>query len=274
MGASTDFMDIVNAPLPGEGVPQQREVIGGFDGFDGANPNLGGSGQNAPAGGRRSASEGPQPYYLGDEYAILKGMTVEDRVRLQQQLVSLGLASNVTYGEIDGGETGQSGTLGAMRRLLAMANASGDEWVNVLNRIATNPAMQDGADEYEPAPNLTPDYASIAQDIKSEFRQRLGRDPDDYELQQLAGQMTGFYADEYAAQEEFRQLQHEAQTTPGVQGGGTVGRVDPMARFREVFDERFGAELAEPDKERQAQLSQESVQGGAQMVADASRRSF
>lgn len=269
--STMDFADIEGAEFGG---PVQREIIGGFDGFGGDNPNLGGSGQNAPAGGRRSAGEGPQPYFLGDEFAILKGMTTEDRVRLQQQLVALGIASDVTYGEIDGSDSGAGGTLGAMRRLLAMANASGDDWTNVLARIATQPAMQEGIDEYEPAPFLQPDYATLAQDVKRTVRERLGREPNDYELQQLTGEMSGFYADEYAAQEEFRRIQHEAQTTPGVQGGGTVGRVDPMARFRQLFDEKFGAELAEPDKERQAQLSQESVQGGTRMVAEASRRSF
>lgn len=254
-----DFADIGSMPIPGGGLPEQ-EVIGGF--FGGGQPG-------GPGGVPYAPGQEPDPYYEGEEFDILRNLTTEDRVRLQQQLVAVGLASNVVYGEVDGGPS--SGTVGAMRSLLAMANRTGEKWESTLGRIATNPALQEEAQEFEPKPFIRPDYATLAQEVKATFRNRLGRDPDQYEMQQLTGEITGYYAQEHEAANEFAQIQHEQANTPGVQPGGSVGSVDPAARFAELFDQKYRHELDFVEDKEDAVLSRQVVESGASTLSQMSR---
>lgn len=256
-----DFADIGSMPIPGGGLPEQ-EVIGGF--YGGGQPGGG------PDGGIPYApGMAPDPYYEGEEFDILRGLTTEDRVRLQQQLVAVGLASGVVYGEIDGGPS--SGTVGAMRSLLAMANRAGEEWTATLGRIATNPAMQEDAKEFDPTPHIKPDYATISQKIKQTFREALGRDPDKYEMQQLAGELTGFYELEQEAATEFETLQFEASQTPGSQPVEAVQQVDPMSRFTEMFESKYANELDFVQDKAEGQVAGASVDSAVGLASRAAR---
>lgn len=258
MSPGTTFEDVVNAPMPTAG---PGDVIGGFA---------------APRDTRypdHLVGGAPNVYHAGDEFDILRGLTTENRVRLQQQMVALGLASDVVYGEIDGGEGGKSGTLGAMRELLAMANRQGEPWEATLGRIATE-GEQHAANAFEPEPYLAPDYATLSQRVKSTFREALGRDPDDYEIQQLASELSGFDALAHEREQELTGMATEQRAQPGRQGGGSVQGVDPLARFQELFEERYSGELDFVEDKEAAVGQRDAVQAGSNLLAGASRRSF
>ena len=108
----------------------------------------------------------------------------------------------------------------------------------------------------DPAP-LSPDPASIAQEVKATFRQRLGREPSASELRELGSALGGFETESLAQQAELAATgritpEFTSATLPGgsqISGGkvavpGTPVIVDPRARFLELFDQRFGPEVA------------------------------
>lgn len=266
MGINYD--DIVNAPLPGGGGQAgQPDVLGEFwGGPPGGQMPYAGTGLTP--GIDQVVGQAPQPYFAGDEYVMLRMMTTEDRVRLQQQLVAVGLTSKVLYGELD------DATIKGFRSLLGMANRQGEDWRATLGRVATNPDLQQGADEFEPTPYLQPDYATLAQRVKDTFRQQLGRDPDSYEMQQLTAELSGFDALAHEREQELNQLAFTQQQTPGVQGGGTVEAVDPMSRFQELFERNYKHELDFVEDKKSAVTQREAVQTGANVVSQAARSRF
>lgn len=277
---SGSFADLFSQGPPTVG-PQVREPIGGFTPPDDTSvvrrPQ-----DDVPFGRLRSQGAFGQPpstaptddlrtiYYAGAEYDILRGLTTEDRVRLQQQLVALGLANNVVYGEIDGGETGTGGTLGAMRALLAMANRAGEEWQSTLGRIATNPEMQaqaGGLVGSDRQPYMAPDYASMAQEVKNVFRKRLGREPDQAEMAELVGEIQGWDRQSF-----------DAGTQPDIGPDGLPAaegtRVDPLARFQEEFDRRYSGELDFIEDKASAVVARESVEQSTALASSMARGNF
>lgn len=253
------YADIAGAPPPGAtaATSDEPQVIGGFfDADPGSYPD--------------HLIRGPerQPYFEGDEFAILKSLNTEERVRLQQQMAAIGVAPNPLYGELD------DTTLNGMKKLLGMANRDGKTWEETLRAVATNPALQQGAGQFEPSPHIQPDYATLAQDVKRTFRQRLGRDPEEYEMQQLTGELTGFYAVANEAQTELERIRHTQGSTPGVQAGGTVTNIDPTARFMESFEARYANELDFVEDKKEAQETEGFMQETADTVSGMARSSF
>lgn len=216
--------------------------------------------------------DGIATYYRAQDVETLwRALPLEDRVRLQDSLVALGLARQVIPGEFD------DGTVDGLTRLLSLSNRAGTRWQATIGRLRSleeQGLLEGEQQQYEPAPRLTPDYDALAQDVKATFRQRLGRDPDDYELQQLTGALTGFYANEHEAAEELRRIQHEQATRPGVQVGGTVQGVDPMAKFRQMFEQQYDAELDFVEDKQQAAETEQIMQQTANTVSRAARTSF
>lgn len=224
-------------PPPGTGLPEQMPIGGAVD--------TGGIRVNTPGGaaleGLPGGNGAPRGYFDGDEYNVLKSLTTEDRVRLQDQLMAIGLGTGMVPGEVD------DNTVQAMSRLMTMANRSGTGWQQTLNRISTNPQMQEQMREEEPVfeaqPYLAPDIATIAQEIKGLFRDRLGRDPDEYEMAQLSSELTGYDRMAHQREQELAELRFDQQNTEGVQEPGEVRAVDPASRFREFFEKQYANEL-------------------------------
>lgn len=261
-----DFADIVGAPPPGQVAPQ-AELAGGFyGGTVSGEPFLQPDGRMTGPLALSPGSTGAT-YYQGDEFGILKGLTTEDRVRLQQQLVAVGLTSNPAYGELD------DPTIKGMSKVLAMSNRAGTEWQDTLNRISTNPLLQEeaGGPAFDPPPYLQPDYATIAQEVKGFVQNRLGRDPDQGELAQLTSEWLGWDRQAHdvevgAARQNFGNRQAE-----GEQSGGTFRQVDPMARFKEAFESKYANELDFVEDKETAVRSRQTVEQGTNTLSQMSR---
>ncbi len=87
-----------------------------------------------------------------------------------------------------------------------------------------------------------PDYESISQDVQNLFRQRLGRDAEDWEIQVLAEDMQDQYRNRNtemikAARAAFWQAQG------GASGTMEVEVPDPVLRQQAFIEERYGIEI-------------------------------
>jgi hypothetical protein len=189
-------------------------------------------------------------YFVGDEWQRA-GMPPERIVELQRQLEQAG---QLPDGDFYAGVWDQA-TAGAMQAVMGMANASGQTWEDQLKDLIANvpESVKEArnaaklAKQFQAPAFIKPDYAGLAQDVKSVMRQRLGREPTDEEMGELTGAMSGAYRSEYetevaAMRAEFNAREQGLKTGEVVQPGSVQG-VDPQARFLQSFDQRFGPEL-------------------------------
>lgn len=260
LGPGNSFEDIFNAPMPTGGGGGQ-ELLGGFSAVDPA--QMGG-----PGGVPYRPGQAPEVYYKGEvdpgtpgigSLDILRGMVTEDRVRLQEQLRALGLARQPRYGYLD------DDTISGFEEVLAIANRQGERWTVTLGNLATTGGIEE-EQGFQPEPYLAPDYATVAQRVKATFREQLGRDPDDYELQQLASELSGFDALAHEREQEYAELAANPAAQPGEMSG-----VDPLARFNQRFEELFAGELDTIEGQEAARLQQGAVQSGVDLVSRAAR---
>lgn len=189
-------------------------------------------------------------FFEGDEFDPAR-LPFEERAELQSALVEAGLLEDGTYwvGEWD------DASLEAYKTVLGFANrwgASTDEALDRLQKSLPDELRKDGGAgtgeaTFTPPAFLAPDYASLAQGVKSMFRTRVGRDPSEEELSQLAGQFGGFYRQQFDAEVAAQRSEFDARQA-GAETGETVApaagtAVDPAARFAELFESRFKPEI-------------------------------
>jgi hypothetical protein len=169
---------------------------------------------------------------------------------------------------------------------LGMANESGDPVQTVLNYMATLP-KQPKTDETEARLKeirqfVPSDPATLAQTVKKTFRSMLGREPTPAEVRQMAAQLGGFekgaFNEETGRLEDIADAQEMEEALAGAAGGsqvlpgspvkgpqapGTgpgsggdsafvnlpdaVPSIDPVARFLELFDQKYGPEMKRND---------------------------
>lgn len=263
------------------GAQMQSEIIGGFappsPPSDVGNPFLGQPGQNAPRGGRLSETERRERaprgvelnpiYYKGMEAEILQAMNEEELGRFQDALIAAGLEREVLPGRLD------DNTIRGMSTLMGAANRQAVSWQEVLDGVIAAGGMKTesgaggGLESYRP-----PDYASIAQDVKTVFRNRLGREPDQAEMAELVGEIQG-----WDRQEEDAQIAAQPQIGPdGLPTSEPVEgtKVDPIARFQEEFDRRYSGELDFLDDKRSQQEGRASVQQTSDLASSMARGNF
>ena len=194
-----------------------------------------------------------EPYRFGDHvdpFASLGGIRIRD---LQLQLERAGLLEkgeyHISFWDIPTGN--------AMQLAMQFANEGGVTYQAMLTQLSL--IQRSKSELGDPAP-LSPDPASIAQDVKATFRQRLGREPSASELRELGAALGGFETQSLEQQAELATtgrlepdftdlepsaLQQQLGIAPGqVATPGTPTIVDPVARFLELFDKRFGPEEA------------------------------
>ena len=194
-----------------------------------------------------------EPYRLGDHvdpFASLGGIRIRD---LQLQLVRAGLLEkgeyHVSFWDLPTGA--------AMQLAMGFANEGGVTYQAMLTQLSL--IQRSKSELGDPAP-LSPDPARIAQDVKATFRQRLGREPSASELRELGAVLGGFETQSLEQRAELTAtgriepefadlepsaLQQQLGVTPGRAAvPGTPVVVDPVARFLELFDKRFGPEEA------------------------------
>jgi hypothetical protein len=189
-------------------------------------------------------------YFIGDEWQRA-GMPPERIVELQRQLEQAGQLSD---GDFYAGVWDQA-TAGAMQAVMGMANASGQTWEDQLKDLIANvpESVKEArnaaklAKQFQAPAFIKPDYAGLAQDVKSVMRQKLGRKPTDEEMGELTGAMSGAFRSKYEAEvaamrAEFNAQEQGLETGEVVQPGSVQG-VDPQARFLQSFDRRFAPEM-------------------------------
>ncbi len=189
-----------------------------------------------------------EPYRQGDQFDFAPlGST-----RIQAEQRRLQRAGLLEKGEYTPGFW-DIPTSQAMAVAMGFGNQGQVTFRQVLDQLALlKPKKSDLGD---PAP-LFPDPASIAQDVKATFRQRLGREPTASELRELGAALGGFETQSLEQQAELAATGRIApEFTSAIVAGapisggkvatpGTPVIVDPIARFLELFDKRFGPEEA------------------------------
>lgn len=191
-------------------------------------------------GGPGSFTQTVEPrYFDGDQYSPA-GQSPEEIMRIQKRLETAGLLDSYLPGLWD------SETANAYTEVLAAANRRGSTADAALDFMVSNPVEQP-KEEFQPLVFPKPDYATLAQDVKSVMRGKLGREPTEQEMAELTGAMASAYRAGFEADEAARRSQFEAEQA-GLETGeavtpAAVQDVDPQARFAERFEARFGPEI-------------------------------
>jgi hypothetical protein len=212
-------------------------------------------------------------YMAGDEFNELSDMNTETLRRWQEKMITLGLldGKNTILGVRD------MQTITAMSDLLGMSNAEGVGWGVMLQQLegmaGEDGALFDADDRKFTAPAyLSPDYATLAQEVKKKMRDALGRDPDDAELAVLVGELQGYDRAGYEAEVAASKAEFEASQAGAAATPGSFTNVDPLARFNEFFEKKYASEIDfVEERDERTPLSQEVVQGGVSTLSQMSR---
>lgn len=197
-------------------------------------------------------------YHEGDDLEILASMNTERLARLQDALVANGLVREVVPGRID------ENTRKGLSTLMALGNRQSVTWQSVLEGITRSGGLagaEEAADKFDPAPYIKPDYASISQSVKQTFRDELGRDPDESEMEEMASFLGGMTRQQYERDVELSRMEWERENgmTPEDAGPVEGTAIDPMARFQEQFEKVYRHERQFVEDKEAAVGSREQV---------------
>lgn len=239
-------------------------VIGGYFPFEQDVAGMPTPGQFNPGRQRDDA------YYDGDEFRLIQDMPLEEYRRLQDFLVSVGLADDIYYGE-----RGDPETISGFSRLLGMANASGEGWERTRmrferlrdtdqlgpNGIGTGGGRGGGQMPERPgfvgSEYLPPDPAEINGSIR-DLAEKLTPDVDldDQQVDELRDTFLAYGRQQHEASQAWARSEFEANLDAGETGDDqTVSGPDvpnTAARFREHFEEKF-----KPNIDRRESAEQE-----------------
>lgn len=121
---------------------------------------------------------------------------------------------------------------------------------------------------------LVPDYAMLSQTAKDAVTSKLGRKPNDWEVELLADELRAGYRAKADEEYRYQYAQWEAQGRAEEYGDdevvdlGTFTEVDPMARMQEKFDEQFAPEMEAIDRWNQVQGSMGNLMGGLNRISN------
>jgi hypothetical protein len=267
---NADLEYFMGQQFGGQGDPSDPgfpNVIGGF------HPGMTSLGEDFRVRGGRMAMGpgrpgiGPPVYVDGDQVHLLYGMGTEELVRLQDRMASIGLLTGTWFpGQME------DRTVSAFERLLGMANSKGQAWNAVLTSIEQDPKMADilggGRPAFVEPTYLAPDYASIAAQVRGVFRSRLGRDPDEEELAHINAEIQGWHREGFDVEVEAARRQHEGK--PGTTGE----RVDPMARFAEMFEGNYRGELDIVDEREDHNVARQNLDTSINTLRQMARGGF
>jgi hypothetical protein len=188
------------------------------------------------------------PYRSGDDSRILMSLSLEERVGLQDLMVRLGyVGTNVKWGFLD------SKTVNGFKAVLGDANNNGSKWDVLLEQqkeavrsgLFTPGDLQAGM---SPEPMVLPDYDSLKGVVRSKFRDELGRDPTQAEMQQFSDRMMGDYREEALRAAPDPSLQNPFADT-GAGRGELVdvepeftNQISPGANFDENFERLYAGQ--------------------------------
>lgn len=223
-------------------------------------------------------------YLKGDEFRELDRIGTESLARTQERLAALGILDGYIEGKKD------PKTVAAFETLLYMSNGEGLSWAEMLGDLErTKAEMGDdwafgdgsGSGGDGPAPfinqaYLAPDYASLAQDVKTKLRSELGREPDESELALFTAEMSGWHREAFAEEESARRAEYDAMVAAGESGAdegtpdGEFQTVDHLARFKESFEQKFKAERQGLERRAEVEDSQALTSGAVSTLSQMS----
>lgn len=208
-------------------------------------------------------------YFEFDQWRDFATKSPEYQTIVQQQLVDAGLLRESDF--VPGVWTYEAAR--AMEIAMAESNATSGRrsWVDVLrDRIEgrEEAGLSEEAEQLLASRRLAlpafrePDYASLSQNVKDLFRNQLGRDPADWEVALLADQLNADYRSAYDADIRALTAEFEAGNRAiiesdetgeaAITSAGTVAAVDPVARLRQRFEEKYASEF-ELNEDRMAE---------------------
>jgi len=257
----------VNSPEVGDLVAQYQDGLIG--------PQSKKTRAGAPTAGPFNNQYG---YRAGDEFGELDNLSTEYLARVQDRMAALGMLDGYVRGRKD------QSTVKAFADLLWMSNAEGTSWIVQLadlekqkEAMGDDWAWGDGSGRGDRAPfvaptYLAPDYATLAQTVKSQLRDQLGRDPDESELALLTAELAGWDREAFDAEVAQARAEYDAgvvaDETGEDQAAGTAGTaVDPVARFKESFESKFAAEIRGNQRQDEAAKTGELVRGAVGVVS-------
>lgn len=190
---------------------------------------------------------GTTRYVEGDQFSP-QGLSPNTILKRQKELERAGLLKKGSY--VPG--FWDQASSDALRDAMGYANRGGRSVDAVIRQLATTPQATQPKPPRERVVLPRPDAASIAQDVKSVMRNRLGREPSAAEMRELAGKLSGVSEAAISAEEEFRNRPTAAELWE--EGGMEAAQIqattsapfreiDPAARFLEFFDQKFGPEI-------------------------------
>jgi len=216
-------------------------------------------------------------YRAGDEFGELDNLSTEYLARVQDRMAALGMLDGYVRGRKD------QSTVKAFADLLWMSNAEGTSWIVQLadlekqkEAMGDDWAGGDGSGSGDRAPfvaptYLAPDYATLAQTVKSQLRDQLGRDPDDSEIALLTAELAGYDRERYDAEQAAAEADYNAAVAADDgatgQGGAVIQGVDPLARFKESFEQRFKAERQGIQDQAEAEQAGEIVRAAGSTLS-------
>jgi hypothetical protein len=184
-------------------------------------------------------------YTQGEQYSNFAGLSPEVKATIQTDLVNAGLLERGSFliGEWD------DASADAMKVVLGRANQIGDpDWVASMKWYVDNqlPEIPTTEDIF-----LPPDYTGTANLIDSMFAQSLGREPKEYEKQNLLDQYSAIVQKQASNQQRVAELieEPEFQTVQELVDYSNHGiediqetileegitQIDPTARFQKAF---------------------------------------
>lgn len=209
---------------------------------------------------------------VGDAETILRGMDPGMVARLQDRLVSAGFMSGGAFAV---GSPVDDKTVDGFRGLLGYANSQGRNWEAALGeveRIIEETGIGGADDDRAPwvAPTyVAPDYATLAQTVKDHLRKTLGREADESELALFTAELSGWDREAFDAEVEAAKAEYDAREA-GRSEAPTVESVDPLARFKEAFEQRYRAEIRGNERQVEAQETGEIVRGAVSNLSQMS----
>jgi hypothetical protein len=191
-----------------------------------------------------------EPYMSGDDANILTRLPIEELAGLQDLMRRLGYVGNdVRYGFVD------SNTVQGFRAVLGESNNNGTRWDVLLEQqkeavksgLFTPDGIQGGLSN---EPMVLPDYASLRSQVRSTFRNELGRDPTQAEMQQFSnGMMQDYRNAAQASRDKVEDPNPFADEMTGAGRGplqqvdpGFVNQIDPGVRFEEDFERLYAGQ--------------------------------
>lgn len=200
------------------------------------------------------------PQYTAQHKWLLANMPIEHLVRLQETMEQVGFSRKMKLGVLD------DATVDNWVELLGLANREGSDWQSTLGRLGDYSggmeAVKEELPEFEPATFVAADPVAMAQDVKDLMKQRLGREPRPDEIDELVTEMGGISRLRHEQDEELRELQFNAQVDPEgeVQAPEEFTKIDPSARFRKLFEEKYGGEIEHKEEVAEVASQRESLE--------------